>query len=106
MPEPLADGRAGEDGASVVGEPRGAGVAVRGEALEHEGEVRVGGRERARDEGGAGRDRALRDPDVIAKLTQQGAIVAGGTPEEFAAFMQGEFERWGDVIKKAGIKVE
>jgi tripartite-type tricarboxylate transporter receptor subunit TctC len=51
-------------------------------------------------------NRALRDPDVIAKLTQQGAIVAGGTPQEFAAFMQGEFERWGDVIKKAGIKVE
>jgi tripartite-type tricarboxylate transporter receptor subunit TctC len=51
-------------------------------------------------------NRALRDPEVIKKLTQQGALVAGGTPEEFATFMQGEFERWGDVVKKAGIEVE
>jgi tripartite-type tricarboxylate transporter receptor subunit TctC len=32
--------------------------------------------------------------------------IAGGTPEEFAAFMRREAERWGPVIRAAGVKLD
>jgi tripartite-type tricarboxylate transporter receptor subunit TctC len=45
-------------------------------------------------------------PEVRARFAEQGAEVAGGTPEQFGAFMRGEIARWGSVVKKAGIKAE
>lgn len=45
-------------------------------------------------------------PDVRATLTEQGADVAGGSPEDFAAFMAAESARWSTVVKGAGIKAE
>lgn len=45
-------------------------------------------------------------PDIRSKLTEQGADVAGGTAEDFAAFMRNESARWGAVVKQAGIKPE
>jgi tripartite-type tricarboxylate transporter receptor subunit TctC len=43
-------------------------------------------------------------PEVRQNLTEQGADVQGGTPEAFAAFMRNESDRWGEVVKKAGVK--
>ena len=44
--------------------------------------------------------------DIRKSLTEQGADVQGGTPEEFVAFMRNESARWGTVVKRAGIKPE
>ena len=45
-------------------------------------------------------------PDVRKALADQGADVSSGSPEDFAAFMRNESERWGAVVKQAGIKPE
>jgi tripartite-type tricarboxylate transporter receptor subunit TctC len=50
--------------------------------------------------------RALQMPDVRERLSALGADPAGGTPEEFAQRLRAEDQRWGDAIRKAGIKVE
>jgi tripartite-type tricarboxylate transporter receptor subunit TctC len=49
---------------------------------------------------------AMRDPAVVAKLRAQYMEPEPGTPEQFAAYMQGELAKWGPVIKRAGIKAE
>jgi len=51
-------------------------------------------------------NKILAMPDVRKALADQGADVAGGSPEDFAAFMRAEMERWGPVVKAAGIKPE
>ncbi len=48
---------------------------------------------------------ALRSPEVKDKLSAQGAILVGDTPEEFAAYIKSEIKKWGDVVKSAGVKV-
>ena len=48
----------------------------------------------------------LSTPDIRKSLTEQGADVQGGTPEEFVQFMRNESARWGTVVKWAGIKPE
>jgi len=45
-------------------------------------------------------------PDVRKNLTEQGADMQGGTPEDFGAFMRNESARWSVVVKQAGIKQE
>jgi tripartite-type tricarboxylate transporter receptor subunit TctC len=51
-------------------------------------------------------NRALRDPDVIAKLAAQGISPAGGTPEEFHKLIASEIRTWTEVARSADIKVE
>jgi tripartite-type tricarboxylate transporter receptor subunit TctC len=48
----------------------------------------------------------LSTPDIRKGLSEQGADVQGGTPEEFVAFMRHESARWGTVVKRAGVKLE
>jgi tripartite-type tricarboxylate transporter receptor subunit TctC len=48
----------------------------------------------------------LQMPDVRKNLSDQGADLQGGTPEDFGAFMRNESARWGVVVKEAGIKPE
>ncbi len=48
----------------------------------------------------------LRLPDVIASFEKSGFVPMMGTPDEFAAFVRKDMERWADVVKSAGIKVE
>ena len=43
-------------------------------------------------------------PNVRAWLISQGADPAPGTPEELTAFLKGDIEKWGKVIRAAGIK--
>ena len=44
--------------------------------------------------------------DVRARLQSQGALLPLGPPEEFAAFIAAERQRWSDVIRKAGIRLD
>lgn len=48
----------------------------------------------------------LRQPEVIAKLASDGAEPGGDTPAEFAAYIKSEAERWGKVVKTAGIRAD
>ena len=50
--------------------------------------------------------KALQAPETKERLAAQGADVVSSTPEEFAAFIQTEYEKWGKVIKAAGITIE
>lgn len=47
---------------------------------------------------------ALRDPEVMEKLASQGAILAGGTPADFAAYIRSEIDKWGKVVQASGAK--
>ena len=49
---------------------------------------------------------ALNTPAVKARYAQLGATVVGSTPAELATFLQDEIDRWGPIIKAAGIKPE
>ena len=50
--------------------------------------------------------RALRDPEVGRRLAADGAEAVGSRPEEFAAFIKSEGEKWARVAAAAGIKPE
>ena len=50
--------------------------------------------------------RAYTAPEVTAQLHGGGAYAAADTPEEFAAFVRAEKEKWGRVIREAGIKAQ
>ena len=49
---------------------------------------------------------ALAAPDVVQRLSNLGSEPAGGTPEEFAAYLKQDYARWSAVVKAAGIKTE
>lgn len=48
--------------------------------------------------------RALESSEVRAALEQQGAQAAGGSPQEFRAFLQAEIVKWSRAIKAAGVE--
>jgi tripartite-type tricarboxylate transporter receptor subunit TctC len=48
---------------------------------------------------------ALKTPDVMSTLAAQGADAGGMRPEEFGTYFRGEYEKWGKVIRSAGIKL-
>lgn len=54
--------------------------------------------------------RALRDglkrPDIVKKFENIGAVPGGMPPEEFTKFVAAESRRWGDFVKRTGIKLE
>ena len=47
---------------------------------------------------------ALKSPEVKDKLSTQGAILVGNSPEEFADYIRSEIDKWGKVAKAANIK--
>ncbi|OGA33638.1 MAG: hypothetical protein A3G80_04060 [Betaproteobacteria bacterium RIFCSPLOWO2_12_FULL_62_13b] len=47
---------------------------------------------------------ALKQPAIAKRLTDLNAEPVGNTPEEMAAFLKEEIERWGNVIRYAGMK--
>ena len=49
-------------------------------------------------------NRVLAMSDVKEKLSRAGIDAAGGTTEAFAKFIRAEFEKWGPVVKSAGVK--
>jgi tripartite-type tricarboxylate transporter receptor subunit TctC len=46
---------------------------------------------------------AMRDPDVQQKLTSQGMILQGNSPDEFAAYIASEIEKWAKAGEEAGL---
>lgn len=48
----------------------------------------------------------LQRPDVRESFTQQGTEPIGSTPEQFAAFLKNDVEKWGKVVKFSGARVE
>jgi tripartite-type tricarboxylate transporter receptor subunit TctC len=50
--------------------------------------------------------RALADPEVRERFTSVGTEVVGNTPEEFAAQIRADIEKWGRVVRAAGIRPE
>lgn len=51
-------------------------------------------------------NRIIKEPDIRAKLTQQGIAPVGGTPEEFGAYISTEIKRWTAVARANDIKME
>ena len=50
--------------------------------------------------------KALRSPDVIDKLTGQGAEPVGNSPEEFGAFIRSEIDKWANLVKAANMRTD
>lgn len=49
-------------------------------------------------------NKALKDPGVQEKLKQMAVTTVGGTAQDFEAFFKEQVEKWGQVVKKAGIE--
>ena len=49
-------------------------------------------------------NRILKSPEVVERMTADGSVPQGSTPEEFAKFIASEQKRWGQVVKTANIK--
>ena len=48
----------------------------------------------------------LKVKEMDTLLATDGVAAAGGTPEQFAATIKSDIERWGKVVKQAGVKVD
>ena len=48
----------------------------------------------------------MQDPDVRAKLAQNGVVPAANSPEEFGQYLREEYARWGRIIREKGIKAD
>ncbi len=46
----------------------------------------------------------VNDPTVLQRLTADGVVGAGSTPQQLAAYIKSESEKWGKVIRDAGVK--
>ena len=49
---------------------------------------------------------ALAEADIRGKLTQQGYIVHGGSPQDLGALLRSETVKWAKVVKESGAKAE
>jgi tripartite-type tricarboxylate transporter receptor subunit TctC len=49
---------------------------------------------------------ALKTPDIMRRLAEQGVDVVAGTPDELAKLMPREIARWATVVKASGAKAE
>lgn len=48
----------------------------------------------------------LTEKDLRDTLASQGAVVRGGTPAQFSQFFLAEYQKWGKIVKTAGVMVE
>ena len=51
-------------------------------------------------------NRALKNPALISRLDQQGFVIEGGTPKQFAEWIPKEINKWEKIIKDANIKAQ
>jgi tripartite-type tricarboxylate transporter receptor subunit TctC len=49
---------------------------------------------------------ALRAPDVVDKLSSQGAEPVGGSADEFTAFVRSEIDKWANLVKVAKMRTD
>ncbi len=54
----------------------------------------------------AGANKTLQIPAVRARLSELGYDVLGGTPEDYGRVIRAEMDKWGKIIRDAGIKVQ
>ena len=47
--------------------------------------------------------RAMQAPDVVKRITADGAEVVGTSPEEFATHVRAEWAKWRDLVKRPGM---
>jgi tripartite-type tricarboxylate transporter receptor subunit TctC len=45
-------------------------------------------------------------PEVKARLVEIGAVPSPMTPDEFSAFIKAERDKWQEVVKTSGAKIE
>jgi len=50
--------------------------------------------------------KAMHSPEVKERLAGLGTDAVTSTPEEFSAYIKREIAKWGEVIRKAGLKAE
>jgi tripartite-type tricarboxylate transporter receptor subunit TctC len=50
--------------------------------------------------------KAIRQPDAKDKIAFVGADTVGNTPEEFAAFIRSETEKYARIVKAGNIKLD
>ncbi len=51
-------------------------------------------------------NRAIQDPDVRARLSQNGMELFGGTPEQFGEFQRTEIAKWTRVVKEGNVRAD
>ena len=51
-------------------------------------------------------NQALKEPDLEQRITQQGNLVGGGSPQDFAKFIDAESARWTKLIKERNIHAD
>ncbi|MEO8102457.1 MAG: tripartite tricarboxylate transporter substrate binding protein [Betaproteobacteria bacterium] len=50
--------------------------------------------------------KALASPEMRERLAAQGADPVGNTPEQFAAFIKAEIDKWAKIVKASGARVD
>jgi tripartite-type tricarboxylate transporter receptor subunit TctC len=51
--------------------------------------------------------KVMADPTVVSRLKETGSLaITSKSPEEFAAFMREENEKWSQVIKEVGVVMD
>jgi tripartite-type tricarboxylate transporter receptor subunit TctC len=48
--------------------------------------------------------KALHSPEVKSRLEAEGAEIIGSTPEQAAAVIRSDMEKWAEVIRRTGIR--
>jgi len=51
-------------------------------------------------------NKALQSPDLVKTLSDQGALVLGGTPEAFGTQIRQDITRWASIIKASGTRLD
>ena len=50
--------------------------------------------------------KTLQMPNVIERITAQGAEIVASSPKEIALFYEAEIRKWTDVVRRSGTKLE
>jgi tripartite-type tricarboxylate transporter receptor subunit TctC len=51
-------------------------------------------------------NRIIADPALRRKLVEMGVDPAGGTPQQLASYLDEEIRKWGEVVNRAGVRVD